>query len=107
MHDFLCKNSKDEYYYDALRERIKYIKDEPEEVNEVSLLVERYAMGLAEKAAKEAAEKATEKAKKEQQKSIAEKMIEGGELALSKIAEYSGLSLSTVRRLAKKLEASR
>ena len=99
VHDFLCRNSKDEYYYDVLRERLKYLKDEPEEVNEVSLLVERYAMGLAEKA--------SEKAKKEQQKSIAEKMIEGGELALSKIAEYSGLSLSTVRRLAKKLEASR
>ena len=86
MHDFLCKNSKDEYYY-----------EHPEEY------VKEYVEGSVAKAKKEAAEKA----KKEQQKSIAEKMIEGGELALSKIAEYSGLSLSTVRRLAKKLEASR
>ena len=55
------------------------------------------------KAKKEAAEKA----KKEQQKFTAEKMIEAGKLAMKEIAEYSGLSLSTVRRLAKKLEASR
>ena len=102
VHDFLCRDSRDEYYYGALRERIKYLKDEPEEVNEVSLLVERYARGLAEKA-----KKATEKAKKEQQKSIAEKMIGAGKLAMREIAEYSGLSLSTVRRLAKQLEASR
>ena len=119
VHDFLCRNSKDEYYYDALRERIKYIKDEPEEVNEVSLFVEEYVKkylhehpeeyvkeyveGSVAKAKKEAAEKA----KKEQQKFTAEKMIEAGKLAMKEIAEYSGLSLSTVRRLAKKLEASR
>ena len=51
----------------------------------------------------EAAMKAQQKSL---QKSFAERMIEGGELALAKIAEYSGLSLATVRRLAKKLEPS-
>ena len=42
---------------------------------------------------------------RDQQKTIAQRMIEGGELALSKIAKYTGLSISTVRRMAKKLEA--
>ena len=40
------------------------------------------------------------------QKSFAEKLIESGKLALQEIAAYSGLSLATVKRLAKKLESS-
>ena len=50
-------------------------------------------------------EAAMKTAMKEQQKSFAVRMLEGGELALSKIAEYSGLSLAAVRRLAKTVQA--
>ena len=51
-------------------------------------------------------EKKHEAALKTQQKSFAEKLIESGKLALQEIAAYSGLSLATVKRLAKKLESS-
>ena len=103
VHDFLCRDSSDEYYYEALRERIRYIKGETEEANGMSLLVENYARGLAEEAAKEAAQEA----RQEQQKSIAVRMIEAGKVALQEVAEYCGLSLSTVESLAKELKTAR
>ena len=86
VHDFLCRDSGIEYCYDALGERISYLKEEQKGVKGMSGLVEEYI--------------------KEKQKSIAEKMIADGKLALAKIAEYTDLSLSTVMQLAKKLEAS-
>ncbi|MBR0151716.1 MAG: helix-turn-helix domain-containing protein [Synergistaceae bacterium] len=64
--------------------------------------------GIMEQLLKEQQKKheaAMKTAMKEQQKSFAVRMLEGGELALSKIAEYSGLSLAAVRRLAKTLQA--
>ena len=42
---------------------------------------------------------------RDQQKTIAQRMIEAGKVALSDIAKYTGLSVSPVRRMAKKLEA--
>ena len=98
VHDFLCCESGKEFYYETLGDRTSYLKGEQEEVRDVSLLVDEYAKGLAE----EAAAKAT----KEQQKISAIRMLELGKLALSEIAECSGLSLSTVRRMAKKLETA-
>ncbi len=98
VHDFLCCESGKEFYYGTLGDRASYLKGEQEEVRDVSLLVEEYAKGLAD----EAAAKAT----KEQQKISAIRMLELGKLALSEIAECSGLSLSTVRRMAKKLETA-
>ena len=98
VHDFLCSESGKEFYYETLGDRTSYLKGEQEEVRDVSLLVDEYAKGLAE----EAAAKAT----KEQQKISAIRMLELGKLALSEIAECSGLSLSTVRRMAKKLETA-
>ena len=98
VHDFLCCESGKEFYYGTLGDRASYLKGEQEEVRDVSLLVDEYAKGLAE----EAAAKAT----KEQQKISAIRMLELGKLALSEIAECSGLSLSTVRRMAKKLETA-
>lgn len=98
VHDFLCCESGKEFYYGTLGDRTSYLKGEQEEVRDVSLLVDEYAKGLAE----EAAAKAT----KEQQKISAIRMLELGKLALSEIAECSGLSLSTVRRMAKKLETA-
>ena len=51
-------------------------------------------------------EKKHEAALKTQQKSFAERMLKGGKLTFEEIAAYSGLSLATVKRLAKKLESS-
>ncbi|MBQ9574939.1 MAG: PD-(D/E)XK nuclease family transposase [Synergistaceae bacterium] len=105
VHDFLCRDSRDEYYYDVIAERIRYLKEDQEGVREMGGVMEELLREQQIKQDKkhEAALKAQQKSL---QKSFAERMIEGGELALAKIAEYSGLSLATVRRLAKKLEPS-
>ena len=96
VQDLFRRSADETYNYAALSGRMRYLKCETKEVRNVSRLVEEYAEA---RAAKEA-----EKEAKKQQKSIAQRMIEGGELALTKIAEYTGLSISTVRRMAKKLE---
>ncbi|MBQ7169271.1 MAG: PD-(D/E)XK nuclease family transposase [Synergistaceae bacterium] len=93
VHDLFCRNAG-EMYYEALAERVSYLKEQRKGVKEMSGVMEEI---FAEQ------EKKHEAAMK---KGFAERMIEGGKLALQEIAEYSGLSLSTVRRLAKKLEAS-
>ena len=94
VQDLFRRSADETYNYDVISGRMRYIKCETKEERHVSRLVEEYAEA---RAAKEA---------KKQQKSIAQRMIEGGELALTKIAEYTGLSISTVRRMAKKLETA-
>ena len=101
VHDFLCRDSRDKYYYDVIAERIRYLKEDQEGVREMGGVVEEL---LKERDKEhEAALKAQQKSL---QKSFAEKLIESGKLALQEIAAYSGLSLATVKRLAKKLEPS-
>lgn len=86
VHDFLCRDSGDKYCYDVLGRRISYLKDEQEGVKDMSGIMQQLL--------------------KEQQESIAGRMIEAGQLALKEIAEYTGLSLTAVKQLAKKLEES-
>ncbi len=82
VHDIFCERPE-EMYNSALAERVGYFKGEKKEVKGMGALYERIT------------------------KDIAQRMIEGGELAFSKIAEYTGLSVSTVRRMAKKLEEAK
>ena len=85
LHDLFCTNP-DEMNYSPLAERVSYLKKEEEGVREVSGVIEDLL--------------------KEQQKTIAQRMIEAGKLALTEIAEYTGLSVSTVRRMAKTLQTN-
>ena len=94
VEDLFRRDVNDTYNYDVLGGRVRYVKGEVEEVRKMSGIVEEYAKARAEKA------------EKAQQKSIAQRMLEAGKLALSEIAEYTGLSVSTVRRMAKKLESA-
>ena len=96
VHDLMCRDSGNKYYYDILGERVKYLKEDQKGARKVS--------GIMEQLLKEQ-QKKHEAAMKEQRKSFAMKMLEGGKLALKEIAEYSGLSLAAVRRLAKTLQA--
>ncbi len=89
MHDIFCEKPEG-MYNSALAERVRYFKEDAREVKKVSALTE----------------KLTKDARMDTQKDIAQRMLEAGELALSKIAEYAGLSVSTVRRMAKKLESA-
>ncbi|MBQ7221097.1 MAG: hypothetical protein IJS28_08965 [Synergistaceae bacterium] len=72
--------------YQALAERVRYFKEDEEGVIEMSEVM------------KELLEK--------QMKEVAQRMLEAGEIAVTEIAEYTGLSVFTVRRMAKKLETS-
>ena len=106
VHDFLCRDSKDEYYYDVLRERVKYLKDNTEEVGGMSLFVEEYVKKYVQEHPEEYVKEFEEGFAAKTKKSIAAKMLEVGKLTLQEVAECSGLSLSTIRRMAKKLEAA-
>ena len=86
VHDLFCRNAG-EMYYEALAQRVSYLKEETKGVKEVSGVMEELF--------------------EEQKKTFAERMIADGKLALKEIAEYTGLSLSAVKQLAKKLEEAR
>ena len=83
VHDIFCERPED-MNYSELAERVRHFKDDEKGVIEVSEVMEK----LLDKKAKD----------------IAQRMLEAGEVAVTKIAEYTGLSVSTVRRMAKKLE---
>ena len=92
VHDIFCEKPED-MNYQALAERVRYFKDDEEGVKEMSEVMEKLL--------------ATQKKEYEERiKYIAQRMLEAWKLAMSEIAEYTGLSVSTVRRMAKKLEAS-
>ena len=82
--DLFCRNTE-KMYYVPLAERVRHFKEEKKEGSKMSEFSEMII--------------------RDQQKTIAQRMIEDGKVALTKIAEYTGLSVSTVRRMAKKLEA--
>ena len=81
MHDIFCEKPED-MYYSALAGRVRHFKEDEEGVKEVSEVLE------------------------ERIKDIARRMLEDGKIAVTKIAEYTGLSVSTVRRMAKKMESA-
>lgn len=83
VHDIFCEKP-DEMYYASLAKKVRYFKEDEKGIETMSEVMEKLL--------------------KEQQKSIAQKMLELGKMALSEIAEYTGLSISTVRRMAKKLD---
>ena len=96
VHDIFCVRPEDMYYY-PLAGKVRYFKEDEEGVRKMSEVMEKIFASERKK---------YEAAIKEQQKGIAQKLIEIGKLALSEIAETTGLSVSTVRRMAKKLEAA-
>ena len=83
VHDIFCEKPE-EMYNSALAERVRYFKEDRNEAKGMGAL--------------------SEKIIRDTQKDIAQRMIENGKLVLSEIAEYTGLSVSTVRRMAKKLQ---
>ena len=107
VHDLMCRDSGDKYYYDVLGERVKYLKEDQKGARKVSGIMEQLLNEQQKKheAAMKEQQHKHETAMKEQQKGFAVKMLEAGKLALQEVAEYSGLSLATVRRLAKTLQA--
>ena len=90
VHDIFC-DKPEEMYYSPFAERIRYFKEDRKGVQKMSGVMEKLLQ-------------AQQKEYNERVKGIAQRMLESGKLALSEIATYTGLSVSTVRRMAKKLQ---
>ena len=100
MHDLFCVNSE-EMNYAPLADRVRHIKGTEKGVTEMSSAWEEELKVEAEKIA----EKRAKQVAKEQKENFALKMLKAGKLALEEIVEYSGLSMTAVKRLAKTLNA--
>ena len=85
VHDIFCEKP-DDMYNAALAERVRHFKEDEEGVKEVSEVMEKIRLATV--------------------KDIAQRMLDAGEIAITKIAEYTGLSVSTVRRMAKKMDSA-
>lgn len=128
MHDLFCKKPE-EMYYKPLAERVRYFKRDPKGVAKVNTVIDdlihdkvALALELERRRARanlesevesiiapklELLRKEYEVSRKEHLKVIALRMLETGKLALTEIATCTGLSVSTVRRMAKKLEEAK
>ena len=83
MSDFFCTDAKD-MHYKELADRVRMFKETKKGVD--------YMCDILDEMKNEA--------KLENKIETAQKMIKAGKLSLEEIAEYSGLSLDKVRKLA-------
>ncbi len=91
MHDFSC-TEPDDMNYEELAERARYFKKDEKGVAAMCKMME----DMRNEAAREAAQKAElNKAKK-----MAVRMIRAGKMPLEDIADYTELSLDTIKELA-------
>ena len=79
MHDFSCIDPND-INYDVLAKRVRYFKEEKEGVDIMCKIMEDMII--------------------EDRKEMACRMLNDGILSLEKIAEYTGLSIEEVKKLA-------
>lgn len=86
MHDFNC-TSADDMNFELMAERTRYLKENPEGVEQMCKVIEDMR--------KEEREEAT----KAEKKRTVFRMLADGTLALEKIAEYVGLPLDEVKKL--------
>ena len=91
MHDFSCSNP-DDMNYEELAKKARYYKQDEKGVATMCKIME----DMRNEAAREAAQQAEQnKAKK-----MAIRMIKAGKMSLEDIADYTELSLDTIKELA-------
>ena len=91
MHDFSCSNP-DDMNYEELAKKARYYKQDEKGVATMCKIME----DMRNEAAREAAQQAEQnKAKK-----MAIRMIKAGKMPLEDIADYTELSLDTIKELA-------
>ncbi|MBR1672844.1 MAG: PD-(D/E)XK nuclease family transposase [Fretibacterium sp.] len=95
MHDFFCKDP-DQMHYRVLADRTRYFKENEEGIREMSSASEE----LREEGRREGEKRGRKEGLKEGKMEAAQRMLQAGELALEKIAQYSGLPLLRVQELA-------
>ena len=86
MHDFNCTNA-DDMNFELMAERTRYLKENPEGVEQMCKVIEDMRKEEREEGIKEG------------MRMTARRMLADGTLALEKIAEYVGLPLEEVKKL--------
>ena len=86
MHDFNCTDA-DDMNFELMAERTRYLKENPEGVEQMCKVIEDMRKEEREEGIKEG------------MRMTARRMLADGTLALEKIAKYVGLSLDEVKKL--------
>ena len=94
MHDLACTDPKD-MHYEVLRKRVSYLKDTKEGIAEMGNEFDRILRNVR----KESLDEGRMEGRNEGIEKVAKSMIADGALPLSKVAEYSGLSISEVESI--------
>ena len=110
MHDLRCANPG-EMHYNELRERVAYFKDDTEGAEEMSSVFEEILQRKIQQTREESLlkgeanglRKGRTEGLREGRQEVARSMVADGSIPLSKIAEFSGLTLSEVENIRKSI----
>ena len=106
MHDLRCSDP-DKMHYNELRERVAYYKKEMEGIEDMSGKFEEIMQRKINEARSEILEEGRaegeanglQKGRSEGRQEVARSMVRDGSIPLSKIAEFSGLTISEVESI--------
>ena len=112
MHDLRCANPG-EMHYNELRERVAYFKDDTEGAEEMSSVFEEILQRKIQQTREESLlkgeadglKKGRTEGLREGRQEVARSMVADGSIPLSKIAEFSGLTLGEVENIRKSMHA--
>ena len=104
MHDLRCANPG-EMHYNELRERVAYFKDDTEGAEEMSSVFEEILQRKIQQTMEESLLKGEADGLKKGRQEVARSMVADGSIPLSKIAEFSGLTLNEVENIRKSMHA--
>ena len=104
MHDLRCSDP-DKMHYNELRERVAYYKKEMEGIEDMSGKFEEIMQRVVERDVKKEVQKTRTEILMEGRQEVARSMVRDGSIPLSKIAEFSGLTLNEVENIRNSINA--
>ena len=112
MHDLRCSDP-DKMHYNELRERVAYYKKEMEGIEDMSGKFEEIMQRKINEARTESLkkgeanglQKGLQRGRSEGRQEVARSMVRDGSIPLSKIAEFSGLTLNEVENIRNSINA--
>ena len=94
-----------EMHYNELRERVAYFKDDTEGAEEMSSVIEEILQRKIQQTREESLLKGEANGLKKGRQEVARSMVADGSIPLSKIAEFSGLTLGEVESIRESMQA--
>ena len=104
MHDLACADPR-EMHYRELRERVSYFKETKEGITDMENEFDRVLKNVRKESLDEGRNEGIEIGAKKNALHSARTMITDGALPLSKVAEYSGLTLQEVESIKNGIKA--